>query len=77
MANDLLSSFLSRKQYVSALDTNLCVLNNHYGVPQGSTLRPLLFLLYINDLSSALNCAPGLFADDTCLKLLMVQMNLR
>ena len=37
------------------------------GIPQGSVLSPLLFLIYINDLASVVKCNLKMFADDTCL----------
>ena len=64
---NLISSYLSnRKQFVNVLDTKSDELSVEFGVPQGSVLGPLLFLLYINDICNITNKGKFvLFADDT------------
>ena len=68
IANNLIESYLTnRKQFVSINNTNSNLASIEYGVPQGSILGPLLFLVFINDLPAALKTTPRFFADDTAL----------
>ena len=64
----ILSDFVSsRKQKVALNGQNSSWTNVHAGVPQGSILGPLLFLIYINDLSDNLTSNAKLFSDNTSL----------
>ena len=58
---------VNRKQSVVIPDASSDWLPVMAGVPQGSILGPLLFLLYINDIVDNINSTIRLFADDTSL----------
>jgi len=66
-ASSFFKSYLSgRRQFVCVSGQESAEALVQHGVPQGSVLGPLLFLLYINDLHYAIkNSIVHHFADDT------------
>ena len=63
-----LNSYLTnRKQKVTLKSCASTIKSILAGVPQGSVLGPLLFLVYINDIAKQLLSLTRLFADDSSL----------
>ena len=74
---NLIESFLSnRLQRVVLNGQNSSWEKISAGVPQGSILGPLLFLIYINDISENLESNVKLFADDTSIFSVVFDPNL-
>ena len=67
LAHNWFQSYLfNRQQFFFISGSSSELMSIKCGVPQGSTLGPLLFLLYINDLNSVFNKAITIhFANDT------------
>jgi hypothetical protein len=61
------SYLTDRSQVVDMDGTHSSMEKITCGVPQGSILGPLLFLVYVNDMVSAVNCKLLLYADDSAL----------
>ena len=66
IALKLLASYFScRKQFVSSESNDSSMPNVTLGVPQGSVLGPLFFLVYINNFHNSTDLEVRHFADDT------------
>ena len=62
----MISDFLSKRTQRVAVNNSLSNwLNVLSGVPQGSVLGPVLFILYVSELPHLVNSKIKIYADDT------------
>ena len=77
VALNLFASYLSnRRQYTKIRNENSNLHKITFGVPQGSSLGPILFLLYINEMPLVTKFDITLFADDRPMHLSLADKNL-
>ena len=62
-------SYIDKRQRGAAINRCMSeeILEKLFGVPQGSVVGPLFFLIHINDVTSNVNCKSHLYVDDTVL----------
>ena len=61
-------SYLTDQAFLVSIENKYSsILKILCGVPQGSILGPLLFLIYVNDMKQAVSSDLLLYADDSCL----------
>ena len=60
-------SYLSETIFLVNIENKLSDFGEIFGVPQGSILGPLLFLIYVNDMPQAVTSTLLLYADDSCI----------
>ena len=77
VALELFRSYLSNRKQVTVVDGFVSLMELiEWGVPQGSVLGPLLFLIFINDIPHASELGTWLFADDTSLVASAINLSL-
>ena len=60
-------SYLTKLKFTVNLEDSISEVSSmSCGVPQGSILGPLLFLIYVNDMPTVVKCNLFLYADETC-----------
>ena len=65
---DWFRSYLSNRTQAVKIDSTLSDFKNiGIGVPQGSILGPLFFIIFVNSLANSVNCKCNMYADDSSL----------